>query len=119
MKEKSILEVSVPSGRTLKTDKLARTINLDIKGKTLEADFYLIEMNDFDVILGIDWLGSNHATIRCREMEVSFQKPRKEQFSFLGRKTKPHLRLVSALKAKKMLMKETCQVFLVNISGEK
>jgi hypothetical protein len=118
-KSESILEVSIPSGRTLNTDKLAKSVDLGIEGKTLEADLYLIEMKDFDVILGMDWLGSNYATIRCREREVSFQKPGEEQFSFLGRKTKPHLQLVSATQAKKMLKKESCQGFLVNISGEK
>lgn len=41
-------------------------------------------MKDFDVILGMDWLGRNNATIRCREKEVFFQKPGEEQFSFPG-----------------------------------
>ncbi|XP_022843277.1 uncharacterized protein LOC111366813 [Olea europaea var. sylvestris] len=76
-KSENTLEFSVPSGRTLSTNQLAR------------------------------------------EMEVSFQKLGEEQFSFLGIKTKPHLQLVSALQAEKMMRKETCQGFLVNISGEK
>ncbi|CAA3033634.1 Hypothetical predicted protein, partial [Olea europaea subsp. europaea] len=40
-----------------------------ITWKTLEANLYMIYMKDFDVILGMDWLGCNYATIRCRERE--------------------------------------------------
>lgn len=118
-KSESTLEVSIPSGETLTTDKLAKSVNLDIEGKTLEANLYLIEMKDFDVILGMDWLGRNYATIRCREKAVSFQKPGEEQFSFPGIKTKLNLQLVSTSQAERMLREETSQGLLVNISGEK
>ncbi|XP_022859877.1 uncharacterized protein LOC111380522 [Olea europaea var. sylvestris] len=96
-KLKSTLEVSFTSGRILNTDKLGKAVKFDIEEKTLEANFYMIDMKDFDMILGMDWLGYNYAIIRCREGEVSFQKPGEEQFSVLEIETKPHFQLVSAL----------------------
>ncbi|XP_022856963.1 uncharacterized protein LOC111378030 [Olea europaea var. sylvestris] len=57
------LEVSSPSGKTLCTNQMTKSRKLEIDGKILEADLYLLEMKDFDVILGMDWLGLNHATI--------------------------------------------------------
>ncbi|XP_022857558.1 uncharacterized protein LOC111378558 [Olea europaea var. sylvestris] len=77
-KSKSTLEVSIPSGRTLNTDQFARSVNLKIEEKTFEANLYVIEMKDFDVILGMDGLGYNYATICFRERKVSFQKPGEE-----------------------------------------
>ncbi|XP_022883457.1 uncharacterized protein LOC111400270 [Olea europaea var. sylvestris] len=63
-KSKSTLEVSISSGRTLNIDQFARLVNLKIEGKTFEANLYMIEMKDLDVILGMNWLGYNYATIR-------------------------------------------------------
>lgn len=45
----------------------------------LEMELYVLNMHDFDIILGMGWLSKNHATIHCFE-EVIFQKPREEEF---------------------------------------
>ncbi|XP_022874111.1 uncharacterized protein LOC111392932 [Olea europaea var. sylvestris] len=69
------LEVSILSGKTLCTNQMTKSMKLEIDGKILEVDLYLLEMKDFDVILGMDWLGLNHASIRCHEKEVLFHRP--------------------------------------------
>ncbi|XP_022871480.1 uncharacterized protein LOC111390648 [Olea europaea var. sylvestris] len=111
------LEVSIPSGKTLCTNQMTKSMKLEIDGKILEANLYLLEMKDFDVILGMDWLGLNHETIRCHEKEVQFHRPGEEEFRFVGAKFKSLPRLISALQVKKMLRKKSCQGFLVNIIG--
>lgn len=111
------LEVSTPSGRTLCTNLMTKAMKLEIDGKILQADLYLLEMKDFNVILGMDWLGLNHATIRCHEKEVLFHRPGEEEFHFLGAKFKSLPHLISAIQAEKMLWKESCQGFLVNINS--
>ncbi|XP_022852772.1 uncharacterized protein LOC111374352 [Olea europaea var. sylvestris] len=111
------LEVSIPSGRTLCTNRMTKAMKLEIDGKILQADLYLLEMKDFDVILGMDWLGLNHATIRCHEKEVLFHRLREEEFHFFGAKFKSLPRLVSTIQAEKMLKNESCQGFLVNITS--
>jgi len=74
-------------------------------------------MEDFDIILGMDWLGINHATIRCHEKEVLFHKPGKEEFCFFGARFKSLPRIVSVLQEENMLRNESCQGFFVNIIG--
>ncbi|XP_022855735.1 uncharacterized protein LOC111376953 [Olea europaea var. sylvestris] len=115
VKTNNELEASIPSGRTLCTNQMTKSMKLGIDGKILEADLYLLEMKDFNVILGIDWLGLNHATIRCHEKEVLFHRPGEEEFRFFGAKFKSLPRLISAIQAEKMLRKESGQGFLVNI----
>ncbi|XP_022872136.1 uncharacterized protein LOC111391204 [Olea europaea var. sylvestris] len=119
VKMDNALEVSIPSGKTLSTNEMTRATKLEIDGNILMADLYLLEMKDFDVILGMDWLGLNHATIRCHKKEVLFHKAGEEEFHFFGAKSKTLPRLVSALQAEKMLRKESCHGFLVNINGPK
>ena len=71
-------------------------------------------MQDFDVILGMDWLSSYHASIDCFCKEVSFHIPNQASFKFCeDRKITPTC-LISALKASKLL-KNGCQGFLAHI----
>ena len=42
---------------------------------TQYANLVVIEMGDYDVILGMDWLRAHHAAIDCRNRRVQFQPP--------------------------------------------
>ncbi|KAH6807774.1 hypothetical protein C2S51_028882 [Perilla frutescens var. frutescens] len=117
------LEISIPSGKTLRTNRMAKNVKLDISEKNIGADLYLLEMKDFDVILGMDWLIKNYATIKCREREVIFQRPGEKPFSFYGARIRLMPRVVSAMKAMRMLKKGNCEGYLHNsgvgnISGQ-
>ncbi|XP_022852543.1 uncharacterized protein LOC111374141 [Olea europaea var. sylvestris] len=118
VKMSNILEVSLPSSEVINTNRMVKGIKLDIEGKVLKTDLYILGMKDFDVILGINWLGRNYATILCHKNEVLFQKPRKEKFRFFGTRIGTLPRLVSTMKAEKMLRKNTCQGFLLNINSK-
>lgn len=111
------LEVSIPSGKIVRTDRMAKDVSLEICSKNIRADLYLMDMRDFDVILGMDWLSKNHANIRCRQREITFKIPGEDEFTFHGAKVKKFPRVISVMKAMKMLKKDNCQGFLVNIMG--
>lgn len=59
-----------------------------MNGKELRANLYLLEMTNFDAILGIDWLGSNYTTIRCFKKELVFQKLGEDEFHFSSTRVK-------------------------------
>ncbi|XP_022880814.1 uncharacterized protein LOC111398092 [Olea europaea var. sylvestris] len=109
------LEASIPLGKALCTNQMTKSTKKEIDGKILEADSYLLEMKDFDVIFGMDWLRLNHATIRCYEKEVLFHRLGEEEFCFFGAKFKSLPCLISVMQAEKMLRNESCQRILVNI----
>jgi len=48
----------------------------------LAADLIVIEMNDFDVIFGMNWLSRNFAFIDCQTKRVTFKRPHSEEFHF-------------------------------------
>ena len=62
-------------------------------------------MQDFDVILGMDWLTKYHAIIDCNRNQVRFQPPGEEQFVFNGVLRQGRLQVISAMKARRMLNK--------------
>lgn len=46
------------------------------------ADLMILDMTEFDVILGIDWLASCHATLDCHAKAVKFSIPGESAFIF-------------------------------------
>ncbi|XP_022893869.1 uncharacterized protein LOC111408331 [Olea europaea var. sylvestris] len=53
-KNASVFEVSMPSGGTIDVDRIAKGVQIDFDGLTLEAELYVIDMKDFDIILGMN-----------------------------------------------------------------
>ncbi|XP_028055432.1 uncharacterized protein LOC114259599 [Camellia sinensis] len=61
-----ILSVSFPSGdSTLGTD-VYKSCTISLKGETLYIDLISLRIGNFDVILGMDWLAANQASIDCK-----------------------------------------------------
>ncbi|KAL8463236.1 hypothetical protein ACS0TY_034034 [Phlomoides rotata] len=74
-------------------------------------------MNDFDIILGMDWLSKYRADIKCHERRVILHTPTVKETTLYGVKSRTVPRVVRAMKTMKMLRKDKCMGFLVNIVG--
>lgn len=46
----------------------------------LKMEVYILDMRDFNVILGVEWLSKNHATIHYFKKEIVFQALGEEEF---------------------------------------
>ncbi|GMY21279.1 Transposon Ty3-G Gag-Pol polyprotein [Fagus crenata] len=75
-------------------------------------------MHDFDVILGMDWLSSNHAVVDCFAKCVIFRILGQPEFYFEGERKVKLLSVISALQAKCMLRKG-CIGFLAYVIDSK
>ena len=65
----------------------------------------LLDIHDFEVILGMDWLSRHHATVDCYRKEVRFCILGETEVVFYGlRKILPNS-IMTAMKASKMLRK--------------
>ena len=76
---------------------------VSISGNTLYVDLIIIEMHDYDVILGMDWLSKHYAKIDCKKKEVTFRPPQKESFTFKGECKENKMSIISALKVARLL----------------
>ena len=63
----------------------------------------VVNMTDFDLILGMDWLDENCASIDCRKKEVKFSPPVRPTFKFKGTSTRITSKIVLMLKAKRLV----------------
>ncbi|KAL0553666.1 hypothetical protein IC582_007567 [Cucumis melo] len=64
-------------------------------------------MLDFDVILGMDWLAANHASIDCSRKEVAFNPPSMASFKFKGEGSRSMPQVISTIRASKLLSQGT------------
>ena len=65
-----LLRTALTSGEILIFEIFLRQIPIIINGVMLRADLIAIEMKDFDVILGMDFLGEHNAVIDCYHRKV-------------------------------------------------
>ncbi|CAA0824210.1 DNAse I-like superfamily protein, partial [Striga hermonthica] len=87
------LALSLASGRKIVTSAKASDLSLSIGGRSLSTDAYVLEMRDFDLILGMDWLSFYHADIRCHDREITLYLPGDDLITFFGTRNRslPHV----------------------------
>ncbi|XP_072959215.1 uncharacterized protein [Typha angustifolia] len=64
------LFIATPMGDSLEIRQIYSPCNLTFGEWEFRADLLPLEMHDFDLILGIDWLAAYHASINCYSKEV-------------------------------------------------
>ena len=95
-----VLSVGTPAGVDLVTKNRVKDGQVVIVGRTIHVDLKVVDMTDFDVILGMDWLAENFASIDCHKKEVVFTPPNGLTFKFKGTFTGTTLEIISMMKAK-------------------
>ena len=92
-------------GETLKIDVVYPGCLVMVQEYKLPVDLLPLEMYNFDVILGMDWLSKHNAVIDCFSKTVTFKKSGDMEFSFQGeRKILPSC-LISSMAINRCLQK--------------
>ncbi|XP_070019487.1 uncharacterized protein [Nicotiana sylvestris] len=63
--------VSTPVGNSIVVDRVHRSCVVVFRGLKTRVDFFLLDMVDFDVILGMDWLSPYHEILDCHAKTVT------------------------------------------------
>ncbi|XP_058185964.1 uncharacterized protein LOC131303212 [Rhododendron vialii] len=82
-------ETSVVRGGRLPLDRICRGCELIIRDRHFSFDFIMLNMSGFDLILGMDWLSTFHATIDCFKRWVCIYPPGGSCFEFFGERREP------------------------------
>ncbi|KAL0537620.1 hypothetical protein IC582_026603 [Cucumis melo] len=102
-----VLSVSTPSGECMLSKEKMKACQIEIAGHVIEVTLLVLDMLDFDVILGMDWLAANHASIDCSRKEVTFNPPSMASFKFKGGGSRSLPQVISAIRANKLLSQGT------------
>ena len=76
--------VSLPTGDSLIAYRVYMGCRVIIEAHEFMANLVLLDIQDFDVILGMDWLSRHYATMDCFKKEVKFCRPREPEITFCG-----------------------------------
>ncbi|XP_074346826.1 uncharacterized protein LOC141685630 [Apium graveolens] len=85
---------------------------IDISGYKFSADLILFKLGEFDIILGMDWLGENSAQINCKTKRVYLKTKSGEKVVFKGQRQEQLF--LTIIQAKKLLRKG-CESFLAYV----
>ena len=66
------LSVATPMSDSLVCNSILKSCVIQIKDREMLADLILMDMYDYDVILGMDWLAAYHASVDYFRKEVVF-----------------------------------------------
>ena len=108
------MRVSLSAGDPLFSDRVIRDSRILIGGQEFPADLVALDMRDFDVVLGMDWLSRHKATLDCYKKEVKLHRPGKLEVKFRGMSRELSSNMISAMVAQRMLRKG-CQGYLAYV----
>ncbi|KAK6151819.1 hypothetical protein DH2020_014454 [Rehmannia glutinosa] len=106
--------VTIPSGDSKQTNPILKACVIPIENRELYADLVVLAMNDYDIILGMDWFSKYGATIDCHKKTVTFRPQGENPFTFVGITTHFRFPIISALKAQ-CLLDVVCEGYLVSV----
>ena len=98
-------DVSTPIDESIMGKRVHHNCNVDTYGRDALADLVELDMVDFDVIMGMDWLASFYAMVDCRIKIVHFQFPKEVVLKWKSNIGAPRGKFISYLKEKKMMSK--------------
>ncbi|XP_070005778.1 uncharacterized protein [Nicotiana sylvestris] len=110
----TLIHVSPPVGDFVVVDRIYQSYVVIFCGFETRADLLLLDMIDFKVILGMDWLTPYHALLDCHAKTVSLVMPGLPRLEWKGSTVDTPSRVISFLKAQHMVEKG-CLAYLAYV----
>ncbi|XP_073317270.1 uncharacterized protein [Primulina huaijiensis] len=98
------------------TTSIVSNLELRLLKNAVQVDHILLSMPEFDIILGMDWLSLNEASIDFWHRSVSIRPPSRKFFVFKTVRNKQMPHIISCNCVRK-LMRRGCQAFLASVTS--
>lgn len=108
--------VSIASVNMLTTDDTIKMTRMEIDGRSLEIDLHVTDMNEFNVILGMDLLSKNHVKILCFKNEEVFLRLGEDQLHLSITRNGTLHRVISTMKARWTLQLKGIVGFFISLT---
>ena len=87
--------------RVMYTDRVLRVCPIVVDDREFFVDLIVLDMDEYEIILGIDWLSMYHVKINCKKKIVVFHPLNK--FVFKGIQISLRFSLILIMKAQRLL----------------
>ena len=95
--------MSTPAHELLLPTHRVKGGGVTISGRAIEATLIVLSKQDFDVILGMDWLGENRILIDCETQIVTLRLLSVANFTYKRATSKGTPSVIKSLRAKKLI----------------
>ena len=82
---------------------MLKSCEVSFGDNTICVDLIVLDMFDFDIIIGMDYLSKYRVHIVCQEKQVLFSPLNGHFFEFEGRKVRPLPPMISAMQVQRCL----------------
>lgn len=110
--------VATPVGDSLLVEYVYRDCQIIVGGRDTVANLIVLDMIDFDVLMGMDWLSPYYATVDCHAKIVRFEIPNEPIFILKGVQVPEVGKIISMMKAQRLL-KKGCMGLLAMVRDTK
>ncbi|KAL0411106.1 UNVERIFIED_CONTAM: hypothetical protein Slati_3700300 [Sesamum latifolium] len=84
----------------------------------LPVDLIVMDLKEFDVILGMDWLAQHRAVVDCYKKEVMIESSGESRVVFVGDRQVVSVCVISAVEARRLML-EGCEAYLAHVIDTK
>ena len=91
-------EVATPVGDSVIARQVYKDCSIIICDRCTKADLIELDVIEFDIIMGMDWLASCYATVDCQKKVVRFQFPGEPVIEWAGNTASQRGKFISYLK---------------------
>ncbi|KAG8501022.1 hypothetical protein CXB51_003082 [Gossypium anomalum] len=111
-----VIKVSNPLGKHVLVDKVCKNCLLMIRGYCFLADLMLLPFDEFDVILGMDWLTTHDVIVNCGKKFIELKCENGEILRVNSEESDSSFPIISVMSAQKCLRKgyEAYLAFVLN-----
>ncbi|XP_073061844.1 uncharacterized protein [Primulina eburnea] len=106
--------IASPTSKTIETHKIHRNCIVYINEHTFNAELIQVNMVEFDIILGMDWLSKSHAIVDCRRKIIKLRTPSQKEITYHGKAKKRKSLLSASQTWKAMKSGEIVYLAMVN-----
>jgi hypothetical protein len=91
--------------KSVEAEKYVSGYAIKIGKEDLPGDLIMMHFEDYDLILGMDWLSEYHTRVDCKNKLVQFVRPEKDILECKGNQVNKLKYLISRTKACKLIKK--------------
>ncbi|KAI3808912.1 hypothetical protein L1987_24875 [Smallanthus sonchifolius] len=108
-------QVKTANGDLIQVAESLNGCSITLSGHVIPIQLLQMDLDGFDIVLGMDWLATNEAHILCDSKVIELRTPSGEIVTIKGDKSTNPVGLISMIKATKYLRKG-CLAYLISVT---
>lgn len=110
----SVISIVSPLGQSTRVNRMFKRVSLEIQGNMFPADLIELPFEEFDLILGMDWLVVHRASLACATKRATLRTEKNNEIVMIEERRDYLSNVISILVVEK-LVRKGCEAYLALI----